>query len=160
MSMKPFTFSLERMRDYKAQVLDTEKNLLLLLHTRLYEIEEQIRICQVFRKDKQEEMKHKQECGSTMRELEECKFYLVNTHRQLEDLEEARIKAALEVEVQRQVVLKASQDVSSLDKLEERQLEEYHVLEARDNEKTIQEHVITQLAYAKEVHPEEERKLV
>jgi len=150
MAMKPFVFSLERMRDYKSQVLETEKNILMMLHRRLFDIEEKIRLCKVFRQEKQEEMRTKQECGSTMRDLEECKFYLENTHRQLEDLEEERILAALEVERQRQVVIKASQDVTSLDKLEERQLEEYHFLEARDNEKTIQEHVITQLSYPKD----------
>ena len=69
---------------------------------------------------------------------------------QLEVLEEERIQAALEVEIQRKVVLKASQDVSSLDKLEEKQLEDYHYLEARNNEKEIVEHVITRLAYARE----------
>ena len=145
--MKPFTFSLERMRDYRIQVLDAEKNVLMVLQKTLADIEESIRICTVFRCEKQEEMRSMQERGSTMRELDECKFYISNTHLQLEDLEEERERAAYEVEVQRQVVIKASQDVSSLDKLEERQLEEYQFLEARDNEKTIQEHVITQLVY-------------
>ena len=139
------------MREYKTQVLDAEKNLLTTLHKRLFDIEEQIRICKEFRKMKQEEMKQKQAFGSTMRELEECRFYLNNTHCQLEELEEARLLAAHAVELQRLVVLQASQDVSSLDKLEERQLEEYHFLEARDNEKTIQEHVITQLVYTHEL---------
>ena len=149
--MKPFVFTLDRMRDYKIQVLDTEKNALMLLHRKLYEIEEKIRLCKEFRQEKQDEMRMKQEFGSTMRELEECKFYLENTHHQLEDLEEERIQAAIEVERQRLVVIKASQDVTSLDKLEERQLEEYQYLEARDNEKNIQEHVITQISYAKEI---------
>ena len=148
--MKPFVFSLGRMRDYKSQVLDTEKNTLMVLQKQLADIEDKILLCKLFRHDKQEEMRTKQREGSTMRDLEECKFYLENTHKQLEDLEEARVKAALAVEAQRLVVIKASQDVTSLDKLEERQLEEYHFLESRDNEKTIQEHVITQLVYAKE----------
>jgi len=148
--MKPFVFSLERMRDYKNQVLDTEKNLLMILHKRLFIIEEKIRLSEAFRHDKQEEMQQKQQQGMTMRELDECKFYLENTRLQLEDLEEERIQAALEVEEQRKIVLKAQQDVSSLDKLEEKQLDEYHFLEARDNEKNIQEHVITQLVYSRE----------
>ena len=54
------------------------------------------------------------------------------------------------MERQRKVALRASQEVSSLDKLEEKQLEDYRYLEARDNERTIQEHVITQLIYSKE----------
>jgi len=147
--MKSFTFSLERMREYRNQVLDTEKNILMVLHKRLFEIEENIRLCEIFRRQKQEEIRGKQLQGSTMRELEECKFYLENTRKQLEALEEERIQAALEVERQRKVVLKASQDVTSLDKLEERQLEEYHFLEARDNEKVLQEQVIRQLVYSK-----------
>ena len=148
--MKPFVFSLNRMRDYKTQVLDTEKNLLMVLHKRLFEIEEKIRLSREFQREKQEEMQQKQQQGMTMREMEECKFYLENTRLQLEALEEERIQASLEVEKQRKVVIKAQQDVSSLDKLEEKQLDEYHFLEARDNEKNIQEHVITQLVYSKD----------
>ena len=148
--MKPFVFTLERMRDYRNQVLDAEKNTLMVLHRRLMDIEEKIRLCEVFRQEKREEMQRKQEQGSTMRDLDECKFCLENMHSQLEALEEERIQAAFEVESQRKVVLKARQDVTSLDKLEEKQLDEYHFLEARDNEKTIQEHVITQMVYSKE----------
>ena len=148
--MKSFVFSLERMRDYRNQVLDTEKNTLMALHKRLFAVEEKIRQCREFRQYKREEMQWKQQQGSTMRELEEYKFYLENMRMQLDALEEERIQAALEVERQRKVVIKASQDVSSLDKLEEKQLEDYHYLEARDNEKNIQEHVITQLVYSRD----------
>ena len=147
--MKAFTFSLERLRDYGNQILDTEKNILMTLFQRLYDIEDKIELSRNFRQVKQEEMQLMQEQGSTMRDLEECKFYLQNTRLRLEELEEERIQAALEVERQRKVVLKASQDVSSLDKLEEKQLEDYHYLEARDNEKTIQEHVIQSIVYPK-----------
>jgi flagellar export protein FliJ len=138
------------MRDYRNQVLDTEKNLLMALNKRLQDIEERIRLCTAFRLAKQEEMQAKQQHGLPMRELEEYKFYEENTRHQLEDLEVERVRAAMEVERQRNVVLKASQDVASLDKLEEKQLDDYRFLEARDNEKTIQEHVITQLVYSKE----------
>ena len=148
--MKAFTFSLERLRDYRTQVLDTEKNILMALYQNLYDIEDKIELSRDFRQIKQEEMRHMQEAGSTMRDLEECKFYLENTRRRLEALEEERIIAAMEVERQRKVVIKASQDVSSLDKLEEKQLDDYHYLEARDNEKTIQEHVIQSIVYPKE----------
>ena len=145
--MKPFAFSLERLREYRNQVLDTEKNILMTLMKRLYDIEEQIRLCTAFRQAKRIEMQIKQTQGTTMREMEECKFYLENTRCQLEALEEERILAAFEVERQRKIVLKASQDVASLDKLEEKQLEDYRYLEARDNEKVILEHVINQLVY-------------
>jgi len=147
--MKPFAFSLDRIRDYRIQVLDTEKNLLMELYKHLYDIEDKISLCSKFRHEKQEEMREKQTQGLTMRELEECKFYLENMRIQLEALEEDREKAAMEVERQRVVVVKCSQDVSSLDKLEEKQLEDYHYLEARDSEKTIQEHVINSLVYPK-----------
>ncbi|MCL1804926.1 MAG: flagellar FliJ family protein [Clostridiales bacterium] len=147
--MKPFAFSLDRIRDYRIQVLDTEKNLLMELFRKLYDIEDKIALCRKFRLEKQEEMQEKQMQGLTMRELEECKFYLENMRIQLEALEEEREQAALEVERQRVVVVKCSQDVSSLDKLEEKQLEDYHYLEARDSEKTIQEQVIRSLVYPK-----------
>jgi flagellar FliJ protein len=145
--LKPFAFSLDRIRDYRVQVLDTEKNTLMGLYKRLYDIEDRIEICRSFRQEKQGEMQAKQLRGLTMRELEECKFYLENMRRQLEDLEEDRIQASMEVERQRLIVVKCSQDVSSLDKLEEKQLEDYHYMEARDSEKDIMEQVIHSLTY-------------
>lgn len=146
--IKPFTFSLERMREYKNQVLEAEKNLLQALNKRLLDIEEKILHCKNFRQEKQDEMRQKQEQGSTMRELDECKFYLENTRMQIEALEEERVAAMLEVERQRKVVIGASQEVSSLDKLEEKQMDDYRYLEARDSEKEIQEHVIHRLVYS------------
>ncbi len=148
--MKPFTFSLERMRGYKCQLLETEKNALQALNKRLADIEEKIRLCQVFQQEKRAELQNMQIEGALMRELDECRFYLNNTYRQLEDLKEEREQAAAAVERQRKVVLKASQEVSSLDKLEEKQLDDYRYLEARHNEKVILEHVTNQLIFPKE----------
>ena len=148
--MKPFTFTLDRLRDYKSQVLDTEKNILMALYKALYDIEDKIDLSRNFRQAKQEEMQEKQRQGMTMRDLEECKFYLENTRLRLEALEEERAQAVLKVEHQRKIVIKASQDVSSLDKLEEKQLEDYHYLEARDNEKTLMEQVIHSIVYTKD----------
>ncbi len=148
--MKPFTFSLERMRGYKFQLLETEKNALQALNKRLADIEEKIRLCQVFQKVKREELQNKQFQGALMRELDECRFYVENTGRQLEALKNERELAVMEVERQRKVVLKASQEVSSLDKLEEKQLDDYRYLEARYNEKVILEHVTNQLIFPKE----------
>ena len=147
--MRRFVFTLEHMRDYKVQVLDAEKNTLMKLYKRLLEIEENIRLCKLFNREKREEMFCKQQQGATMRELEECKFYLENTRRQLIALEEERLVAIDDVERQRKVVIKANQEVSSLDKLEERQLDDYHYLEARDKEKTMTEIVINQMIYSK-----------
>ena len=145
--MKPFVFSLERMRDYKTQVLESEKNTLMALLAKLREIEEKIKTCQSFRQQKRDELQAKQVVGMNMKEMEEYKYYLDNMGRQLESLEIDRERAAMEVERQRRIVIKADQDVTSLDKLEEKQLDEYRVLETRHNEVLIQEHVINQIAY-------------
>ena len=96
--MKDFKFSLERMRSYKDQLLDREKDILARCRGREREAEEQIRA-----------------------------------------LEEA------ESERQLQKVVAASQEVSSLDKLEERQREEYQLQAAKEGEKTISEFVSSRL---------------
>jgi len=148
--MKPFVFSLERIQGYRKQVLDAEKNTLMVLRKTLSEIDEKILIREKFRQEKQDEMRIKQTRGTTIRELDECKYCIENAQIQLEYLAEERRKAAMEVEAQLQIVIKASQDVSSLEKLEEKQLEEYQILKSRDNEKALQEHVITQLVYSRD----------
>jgi flagellar FliJ protein len=150
--MKPFAFSFERVRGYKSQLLETEKNTLRTLNKQLADIEEKIRLCRLFQQEKREELQEKQVQGALMRDLEECRFYLNNTRLQLEALNQERELAALAAERQRKVVLKASQEVSGLDKLEEKQLDDYHYLEARYNEKVILEQVINQLSSPKESH--------
>ncbi|MDR1193698.1 MAG: flagellar FliJ family protein [Peptococcaceae bacterium] len=144
--MKAFQFSLERMRGYKNQVLDGEKNILAALRKQLADLEGKISRLLAFQKERQEVFLSRQREGVTMGEANEFRFCLENARLQLDSLYEEREALNQAVEAQRQVVIVASQEVASLDKLEEKQLEEYQYLEARDREKTILEQVTVGLS--------------
>ena len=67
------------------------------------------------------------------------KFYSENTRLQLNNLYEELERANARVDAQIKVVVSASQEVSGLDKLEEKQLEEYRYLEAKEMQEEILE---------------------
>jgi flagellar FliJ protein len=69
------------------------------------------------------------------------KFHSENTRLQLNNLYEELERAEARVEAQIKVVVSASQEVSGLDKLEEKQLEEYRYLEAKEMQEEILERV-------------------
>ena len=69
------------------------------------------------------------------------KFHSENTRLQLNNLYEELRRAEARIEAQIKVVVAASQEVSGLDKLEEKQLEEYKYLEAKELQEEILEMV-------------------
>ena len=60
---------------------------------------------------------------------------------QLEEMEEELRLLQAGLERQRQIVTEASREVKKLEKLKEKQLEEYHRGEAKEQQETIAEHV-------------------
>ena len=147
--MKPFVFSLERMRKFKQQNLDKEKNTLRRLQAQKNEIEKNITDLKQYREIKDKEYKEKQLTGVTSAEMMAFNFYMENTRMQIKSLREDLHKAKELVEKQLKVVVEASKEVSELDKLEEKQLEEYKYMEAKETELEILETVTTKLSRKK-----------
>ena len=73
--------------------------------------------------------------------LKACYSILDSARNQLEELEKERKLLQAGLERQRQVVTEASREVKKLEKLKEKQLEEYHRGEAKEQQETIAEHV-------------------
>lgn len=140
--MKQFRFSLERMRSYKNQLLDREKSTLKLLQQRKDEVEYRLARIKQFKETKNQELIEKQIKGITAQEMDIYRLYIENARLQIKQLEIDHRIAEVEVERQMKVVVKASQEVSGLDKLEERQLQEYHHSVAKEQEQTISELLI------------------
>ena len=138
--MKSFQFSLARMRSYKEQVLEKEKTTLRHLQAEKAKIETEIENLENHRKTREQEFKESKN-GLMASELMLYKFYAENTRLQLNNLYEELRRAEARVEAQIKVVVAASQEVSGLDKLEEKQLEEYRYLEAKELQEEILEMV-------------------
>lgn len=77
--------------------------------------------------------------GMSAADLAGHNFIVQNTRTRLEALHIELLNAEKEVEEQRKIVLQASQEVKSIDKLEEKKLEEYHLEASRaENEERME----------------------
>ncbi len=141
---KAFRFSLDRMRGYKIQVLNTEKNILFNLQLIRDNIANKIDEIERFREERNREFHAKSSISAV--ELTGHNYYMDNTAKQLEELEQELKKAEEEVQKQREIVIAASQEVSGLDKLEEKQLAEYRLAEQKETAAEINEHITSKMA--------------
>ncbi|MEG0941368.1 MAG: flagellar FliJ family protein [Oscillospiraceae bacterium] len=144
--MKSFEFSLNRIRNYKSQVLDKEKKTLGLLQRKRDEILEKIDNNTDYRLDKAAELSKKQCEGLSMTEISAYNYLIENARLQAELLQVQLLRAEEEFEAQRQIVLGVYQEKTGMDKLEEKQAEEYRLLEAKATENEIMQVVSTQMA--------------
>lgn len=139
--MKKFKFTLGRMLDYKDQLLDEEKNKLALLRKKKQEIDDHIESL-LREPDKiSVTMRQEQERGITAFQLLSYESQRTNIRRQIEQLKKEQALAKLEVKRQVQVVVQATQEVSKLDKLQDKQLEEYRKMVMKAEELEIEEFV-------------------
>ncbi|MBE6749141.1 MAG: flagellar export protein FliJ [Ruminococcaceae bacterium] len=138
--MKSFQFSLAKMRSYKEQVLEKEKTTLRQLQADKAKIETDIENLLNHRKMREEEFKGSKN-GLMASELMLYKFHSENTRLQLNNLYEELRRAEARIDAQIKVVVSASQEVSGLDKLRDKQLEEYKYLEAKEMQEEILEMV-------------------
>lgn len=145
--MKPFTFSLERMRDYKTQLLSTEKATLALLRKEKDTITGDIAALEDYRGREYENFLEKQRNGVTAADLTAHNFIMTNTRRQQEDLAVRLAEVKEKVAAQLKVVVAISQELNGLDKLEEKQREEYRIEAGRANEREVAEHISIRLAH-------------
>ncbi|MCI8492904.1 hypothetical protein D3Z39_00955 [Anaerotruncus colihominis] len=139
--MKKFKFTLSRMLDYKDQLLDEEKNKLALLRQKKQEIDDHIESLLRELDKLSETMLQEQERGITAFQLLSYESQRTNIRRQIEQLKKEQALAKLEVKRQVQVVVQATQEVSKLDKLQDKQLEEYKKMVMKAEELEIEEFV-------------------
>lgn len=137
--MKKFVFSMQKMRDYKKQILESEKNVLLGLRREKNVLEEKMtqldETMNKLRHDSNEEVAK----GTTAAKLMFYSMQMDGVKREQTQTKYQINLADMKIEKQRRNVVKLSQELSGLDKLEEQQLEEYRRLEAKENQTSIEE---------------------
>ena len=139
--MKKFEFTLSKMLDYKDQVLDKEKNALMQLRNQKNKIDEKILSLENEAVRVGNQYQEESQKGITAIQIRCYDFQLENIRRQVAQLKQEQKVMAIAVERQLQVVIALSQEVSGLDKLQEKQLEEYNYLQARADETFISEYI-------------------
>lgn len=137
--MKKFRFTLDRMKGYQEQILEEEKNTLGRLNHTRQQIELKIHSLEEDFRRISRELLREEEAGIQGAALRGYHLQLENIRQQLKQLAQELAQAQQAVDDQMDVVLRASQEVSKLDKLEERQLEEYKKGVAKEEELFIEE---------------------
>ncbi len=140
--MKKFQFSLNKLKDYKTQVLDKEKNDLAQLRMQQQQLNDKKNNLEAELKRSNDEFIEKSGKGMTVLQITVFKGYHQSLSQQIKELEEAIIKMDIRVQKQLNVVVEATKEVSSLEKLEEKQLEEYKFIAAKEEERFISEYVM------------------
>lgn len=139
--MKRFQFTLDKLMGYKDQVLSKEKNDLAQLRSdRLKVISEKEEMEQKLR-ESGEEFAEKAALGMSITEITMFKGF----HNALIDQIRLKEKQISEfddrIAKQLNVVVEASKDVNSLEKLRDKQLEEYRFRVNKSEEQFIEEYV-------------------
>ncbi|MDD3429680.1 MAG: flagellar FliJ family protein [Oscillospiraceae bacterium] len=146
--MKKFTFSLEKMLNYKTTLLEEEKATLGRMRAELNAIEAEIQQTtrQMLNTDIQ--LKKTAAQGVNVMQLRNMSFQIDNTRNLIADLKKQQVAQEKKVQMQLQVVLGATQEVSGMEKLKEKQLEAYRYSLQKEEELMISELVSTQYVRA------------
>lgn len=139
--MKKFAFSLERMLNFQSQNLEKEMGILGRMTAERDALEAQKRDMADKAAGVQADITRREAEGTTIFMLKACFSILESARNQLEEMEEELKLLQAGLERQRQIVTEASREVKKLEKLKEKQLEEYHRGEAKEQQETIAEHV-------------------
>lgn len=140
--MKKFQFSLDKLKGYREQILDKEKNDLAHLRSQQQSLmDEKSRVEESLRLSN-EEFIQKSSSGISVLQISMFKSYHQSLSQQIKELEASIEKMELRVQKQLDVVVEATKEVSSLEKLEEKQLEDYNFRMAKAEEQFVSEYVI------------------
>ncbi|HNX63712.1 MAG TPA: flagellar export protein FliJ [Oscillospiraceae bacterium] len=142
--MKKFKFSLDKLLNYKEQILDKEKNELSALRHKKQSAEEELLEVKNHLKVSNQNYIEKSQAGMSAQDMVVSKRYLNSLTDRIFQLD--KIIAIYEEKIQKQllVVIEATKEVNTIQKLEEKQLEEYNTAVRKADENFIQEFVINQ----------------
>lgn len=144
--MKKFSFSLARMLNYQEQILEKEKGTMGRLIAERDAMEARQRVILEQMDQIHGEMDREIQKGTTIYQINVFTAVIKSGKTQLEELKKHILIRNAEIERQRQVVIEASREVKKLEKLKEKQLEEYRHSEQKEQEEFISEHVSVSFA--------------
>lgn len=137
--MKKFKFTLDRIKQYRIQIEEMEKNDLASLRADLEELENQAEEIRREIYAKTEELRRLYRKGAYPNEISVANRFITFKKQALEmkigEIEDKK----KQIEDKLQEVLEATREVKKMEKLEEHQLEEYKQAELKENESFIEE---------------------
>ena len=139
--MKKFNFTLKKMREYKKQILEGEKGYLLTLYSEYNTLEQRYDGLNEEMKKVCLEASEAMKSGISVRDIQVFEMKKASIRREQAQLRIQMNVMESSIEKQRRVVVNMSQEVSGLDKLEEKQRAEYNYLVNKENEQLIEEFI-------------------
>lgn len=139
--MKKFNFSLERMLDYQESLKEKERNELMQMYAARNDVEDQITRCENQFLETNQQLVKKTSEGTTVLELQIINLNLQSLRIRQKQLSEDLEQLERKIEKQIAVLLHHSQQVSGLDKLKDKQFDEYSYSLRKSEEEEISEMV-------------------
>lgn len=139
--MKKFNFTLQSLKKYNDQVLDSEKSVLGRLRAELTEMQAELDAKTAEYELSIDKLNELVRGGTTAMRLSLHKKYVSSLQQDIYRIKGRMAQKRDEVEQQLQRVIDATKEVSKLEKLEEKQLEEYRYAAQKEQEQIIEEFV-------------------
>lgn len=146
--MKRFHFSLQKLKDFREQELDRQKNILSALQADLRRLGEEVDELKREERSASDELEEVCRRGAQMSDIALRKRYIISVQQEIHRKEMLVAQKQEEVNKQLDVVVESTKDVKTLEKLEEKQREEYNHKEGKENELFIEEFVSGQTVRA------------
>lgn len=139
--MKKFNFTLQSLKKYNDQVLDSEKSVLGRLRAELAEMQAELDAKTAEYELSIDKLNELVRGGTTAMRLSLHKKYVSSLQQDIYRIKGRMAQKRDEIEQQLQRVIEATKEVSKLEKLEEKQLEEYRYAAQKEQEQIIEEFV-------------------
>lgn len=139
--MKKFNFTLQSLKKYDDQVLDSEKSILGRLRAELAEMQSELDAKAAEYEQSIDKLNALVRGGTTAMRLSLHKKYVSSLQQDIYRIKGLMAHKREEIENQLQKVMDATKEVSKLEKLEEKQLEEYRYASQKEQEQIIEEFV-------------------
>lgn len=139
--MKKFNFSLQKVLDYRKQLLEVERNKLKLINAKILDIEQKRMELNREYETKNSQFKEDAKNGLQAMEYQTHQDYLTSLLEKDSKLLSLLKKIEKQQEEQTKVVIRSNQNVLILERLKDKKIKEYNKDMLKDAEKMIDEFV-------------------
>lgn len=139
--MKKFVFSLQKVMGFKEQTLGLKKTELSQLQHQLIQLEKSIETIQHQYHETNENLVEHMKSGMLPGDISLTKVYLNQLDQQIQALEQNRHQLLEVIALKKREVLSVRTDISGLERLRDKQVEEYRKASQKEQELAIEEFV-------------------
>ncbi len=123
--MKKFSFSLQKVLNFRSQSLDVLKNELVIVQHQLSEIELVIKQLEEVYKNTNIKLKQHMSKGISSGDISVYKIYMGEINEKIKQRMNEKQKIIVKIEQKQKEIISVNIEIASLDKLKQRQYDEY-----------------------------------